>query len=622
MAFRLARSVLESHGPEGVPTPGAAGAAAAVRVDQVLLWGGEVPVVIAALERAGLARVRVRPTFACPGDAEALAESRAAAQRLGALVPRAGRGDAAVLHAERFAAPGRLLLCAGRLPACGALGMLAVERDALEVAEVLAGAPFVLEDMRVLGVDLRGALVEGSGGADLALAMLARLRAAGETPDVVEFAGSGLEGLEMSERLAACWLLAEAGMPALFPSDERTRAELRALGRDEDWRRVEAAEDDDGPRWSVDLAALDGLIAPAEDPAQVCAARAPDGPAFERVVLGPGATLGDLATLAALCTGRRVRPGVAVTLVPGSRWLRDAALSAGIVERVTEAGVEVADSVQAVVAGGAGEGLAFGAPLRALREGRGRWHVAGLVTCVAMALEGGVVGRVPAPEAGPGATERAAAVEDWMAAEVVTVEEEARGGAGPARRSAPPSPGPLRGETLAVLGDDVESATLLPSGARVEGLRGKVQALAGQVLAGLSPGFAARARERGGGFLVAGEAFARGEPRAAAFICLAELGVVAVLARSFAPGAAPALVRAGVLPLVLANAVGEVDVRPGDVLELPGPVEGAPGARRLAARNLTRGGHVILSSSLTPREAAVVRAGGSLAFTLRGEQGR
>ena len=623
MAFRLARSVLESHGLDEVPSPRGGAGVSAVRVDQVLLCGDEAPAVLAALARAGLDRVRARQAFACPGDAEALAESRALALRLGALVPRAGHGDPAVMHAERFAAPGRLAVCAGRVPACGAFGMLALERDALEVAEVLAGAPLAVDGLRVLGVELAGVPAPGTDGADLALAVLAGLAARGGPPDVIELAGESLARLGIRDRVAACWLLADAGCPALMPSDERTRGELRALGRDEDWRGLEAAtEPGEATPWSIDLAALAPMIAPAEDLARARPARPGDWSGVERVVVGPGATLHDLEALAARCgvPEAGALPGAALAVVPGSRSLHDAALASGLAARLAALGATIGESAQAVLAGSAGGGLAYGVPLEALRQSRGPWHVAGLAGCAAA-----VRGARPEPagaEALPEVPARAVAPDAWL------TPEPAPGDAAPAARPAPGrragrlASDPLRGEVLAVLGDDVASADLLPSGARVEGLRGSLRALAGQVLAGLDPGFAARARERGGGFLVAGEGFARGGPRAAALLCLAELGVVAVLARSFAPGAARALVRAGVLPLSLSGPAEDGRLRAGDVLELPGPLAVAHAPRTLAARDLTRGAHVVLGSALPERDVEVVRAGGALAHLLGAARGR
>jgi aconitate hydratase len=284
------------------------------------------------------------------------------------------------------------------------------------------------------------------------------------------------------------------------------------------------------------------------------------------------------------------------------------------------AGVRVTEGRVAAHAAGSGTGLCCGVPHEDVVSGRARWLVAGVECCAAAALAG-IVMR-------PGRTDEPAVLETagglhadpWMSA-----------GAGPpapesvvkwAVRGAPTAPrGPFRGEVLAVLGDELDCARLLAPGARLDGMRGRLRALAGQLLAGVDPGFAERARERGGGFLVAGTGFARGEPRAAVALCLAESSIRAVLARSYAPGAAQALVHAGVMPLLLTREGTPGPFERGDELELPGLPEALVPAHPLTARNLTRGTHVTLGHDLSVQAIAVLRAGGLLPFVTGGTPG-
>jgi len=279
------------------------------RVDQVLLGRDHAPLAVALLERAGVGRPRVRTVLAetgrgdggeTPGDAD----WRRLALARGMLLPRPGHGAAEVLHRERLAAPGRLVLCAGPLPGCGAFGMLALGADALEAAAVLAGGGQTLRTPRVLAVELSGLLPRGVGGADLALALLARLRGSGTAADVVEFGGAGAGTLPMAERISAAWLLAQAGLASLFPSDELTRAALAALGREQDWRRTGAAAEGGGAAaesgggaWPVALDALDARGAPAAEAAGVIHSDLQKG--FIRAEVVPYEVLSALGSMAA-----------------------------------------------------------------------------------------------------------------------------------------------------------------------------------------------------------------------------------------------------------------------------------------------------------------------------------
>jgi aconitate hydratase len=138
-------------------------------------------------------------------------------------------------------------------------------------------------------------------------------------------------------------------------------------------------------------------------------------------------------------------------------------------------------------------------------------------------------------------------------------------------------------------------------------------ALAHHAFAGLDPAFAERALAHGGGFVVAGRGYGLGNGRAEPALVLAALGVRAVAARSFARAHRDALVRHGVLPLLLASDQEYEGIREGDELEIPGLPEVLETGRPLVVRNLTRGLQLAMSHDLEVREIEVVRAGSSLA---------
>jgi hypothetical protein len=206
---------------------------------------------------------------------------------------------------------------------------------------------------------------------DLALALLLRLKEAGEGVDVIEFGGPGVATLPMADRVGAAWLLAEAGLPTLFPSDETTRTELAALKRGQEWRRLDASEDGTGAVWRLDLAALEPLVAPLDDLEAARPLRALEGTTVGRVLAGPGATLLDLARIVSQLGGRRVHARVECAVVTGSRALLDQAAESGLVERLAAAGVCVAGGQVSAHAAGAGRGCALACLSRPSRRGGG-----------------------------------------------------------------------------------------------------------------------------------------------------------------------------------------------------------------------------------------------------------
>jgi len=618
VSFRLTRALLEAHGLAAVP-PERERDAVLRSVDQVLLGADEAPLVVALLERAGVATLRVRTVLAEGGRGESPVggpgrDWRRAALERGMLLSRPGHGAIGVLQREHLAVPGQMLLHAGPPTAGGAFGMLALAADAIEAAAVLAGGDLRRRRPRVAAVELTESPPIGAGGADLALAVLARAWEAAEVPDVIEFGGEGVSRLPMSERVGAAWLLAEAGVPSLFPSDEMTRAALAALGREHDWRRLEAVAD--GPAtWSVSLASLEPALAPIAPAAGGCAVpaapralRAEVGRPVERVLVGPAATLEDLARLAARLSGRRIAAGTEGVVAAGSRAMLDRAVAAGIVATLLEAGLRVVEGEAAPPGSGSGSGLACGVSPSLLGGARGDWRLGGIEAAAAAMLAGAlampVEGGGTLPEPVP-----VVSVEPWWPP---VVDAAAVGRGAPAEAA-----WPARGEVLAVLGDDAAADTVLPPGARLEEARGRLHAMAGGLLAGIEPDFAERARRRGGGWLVAGRGFLAGSAAAAA-VCLAEAGVWGILARSYAPGSACTLVHAGVIPFV----VGGEAPRRGDEVEVAGLPHALLPGHPVAGRNLTSGVALSLGHDLSAREVAILRRGGLVSAAWAGGEER
>jgi len=130
----------------------------------------------------------------------------------------------------------------------------------------------------------------------------------------------------------------------------------------------------------------------------------------------------------------------------------------------------------------------------------------------------------------------------------------------------------------------------------------------------MDPGFADRARAAGCGVVVAGHNYGQGSSRENAATMLRQLGVRAVLARSYARIHRSNLINWGVLPLILdPDLPGDALPALGDRLEFRSWRErlaaAAPG-EPLAVRNVTRGSDIHVHHDLTPEELEIVLAGG------------
>jgi aconitate hydratase len=167
---------------------------------------------------------------------------------------------------------------------------------------------------------------------------------------------------------------------------------------------------------------------------------------------------------------------------------------------------------------------------------------------------------------------------------------------------------------LLKLGERVAGEWILPWGARMQPHVAEIASLAQHAFASLDCEFPASAWRQGGGFVVAGREFGMAPHREQAALVLVELGVRAVLARSFDRGFLRRLAQAGVLPLRLRLESDYHALAAGDELEIPGLPETLEPGKPLVVRNLTRASQHTLPHDLGAREIELIRAGGLLAL--------
>ncbi|MBI5168835.1 MAG: hypothetical protein HZA61_05050, partial [Candidatus Eisenbacteria bacterium] len=511
-----------------------------------------------------------------------------AAAAAGATFVRPGAGPAASVHRRRFAAPGRSLAAAS--PGCagaGACAMLGLQADRVERAAALAGEPLVFARPPVIGVCLDDDVPADRGGAEIVHALAAeharRCRGA-----VLEFHGRGLASLPMHERIAVATLAPAllGAFAVVFPSDARTRAALRVLGREPDWRSAEGA-----------CAGFDEEIALATD-----ALAAPPGE-LSLVRVSALAEDDDVAIVARAAAAARVRPAIEVVL--GGRAAQTVQEREGVLEQLRGAGAVLfapespeaqAPSAAAFVIGDD----PFLAP--------GPRHL----SARAFARAAGADGEDAAPPAaGPRALD-----EDELIAPPAVAPEVERSARHRVPSVPPPLMGTLRATVLLEAGDHARCDRILAWGPRTAALRGDAGALAEYAFRAFDERFAARCVAHGGGVVVAGTQYGAGEPCEHAARVTAALGIRAVIAQSFAGRHARALASYGVLPLVWRGEPADPPLRAGDEIEIVDVAE-AIGSRRVALRHLTGGWQWDVGHDLDARALEVVRAGGLLGWCAR-----
>ncbi len=614
------------------------GAEISIRIDQTLTQDATGTLAYLQFEALGLPEVRnelalsyvdhntLQTGFENADDHRFL---RSAAAKYGVRFSRPGNGISHQVHLERFAAPGKTLLGSdSHTPTAGAMGMIAIGAGGLDVAMAMAGQPFSLPMPAIVRVRLTGAFGPWVSAKDVILELVRKLSVRGGVGRIFEYAGDGLDRLSLPERATIANMGAELGATAsIFPSDEQTRRYLAAQDREGDWSPIGADADAayDG-ELEVALDRLEPLVALPHSPDNVVPLSQAAGTPIQQVVIGSctNSSYRDLFIAAKVLEGHTVHPDVSLVIAPGSRQAFLMAESAGLIEIFVRAGARVIESACGPCIG-MGQAPASGAAsLRSFnRNFAGRsgtqdaqLYLASPEICAVAALTGQISDPralgMHYPEV-PQIPERYD-VDDRLIldgpADAVPIVR------GPNIAPLPTFPrlaDSLQGPVLLRLGDDVSTDAIMPAGSKILPLRSNIPALSVYAFAQVDPTFPARAKQQPEGFVVAGSNFGQGSSREHAAIVLRYLGVVAVVARSFARIHAANLVNFGVVPLLFAD---DGDGRPlgeGDLLRLDAIDEAlARGARELPLEVLTQGRTIRVRHELTERQIAIVRAGGLL----------
>ena len=227
------------------------------------------------------------------------------ARRIGVICTRPASGICHQLHLERFAKPGKSLLGSdSHTPNAGGIGMLAIGAGGFDVAMAMAGEPFFFQMPGIVKVLLTGKLPPFVSAKNIILEVLRRISVKGGLNAILEYAGSGVQSLNATERATLCNMGAETGATtSLFPSDDITQRWLRAQGREEDWVSIVADEDafyDD--LLEIDLSTLEPLIALPHSPDSVVPVREAAGIEIDQVMFGgcTNSSLQDLLSVAHL----------------------------------------------------------------------------------------------------------------------------------------------------------------------------------------------------------------------------------------------------------------------------------------------------------------------------------
>jgi aconitate hydratase len=549
------------------------------------------------------------------------------AAKYGLLFSRPGNGICHQVHLERFGVPGKTLLGSdSHTPTGGALGMLAMGAGGLDVALAMAGVPFSIPRPKVLKVELKGRLRPWVAAKDVILEVLRVLTVKGGVGKILEYCGEGVSTLTVPERGTITNMGAELGATtSIFPSDEQTRRFLEAQGRGSDFRPLAADGDAEYDETLViDLSTLEPLIALPHSPDKVVPVREVAGMPVDQCFIGSctNSSYLDLARTAEILRGRRVAERTSLCIAPGSRQTLLMITKNGILTDFITSGARLLESACGPCIGIGQAPCSGGVSLRTSNrnfEGRSGTkdalvHLVSAETAAVSALRGVITDPRTLGEAVEVRLPEQYIVDDSM---VLLPPEDGASveiRRGPNIKPLPeflPMADEIQGEVLLKMGDNITTDHILPAGSRIMSLRSNLPAISEYCFNIVDPSFPERARNAGGGILVAGENYGQGSSREHAALSPLFLGVKAIITVSYARIHRQNLVNAGILPLLFEDRADLEKIAQGDRLELVNLHSSLEG-ECVEVRNVTTGVRIRTRHGLSRRQREILLAGGAL----------
>lgn len=634
MGLNLTQKLIKSHLVEGTMVPGAE---IGIRIDQTLTQDSTGTMAYLQLEAMEIDRVKTKLSVAYV-DHNMLQEGfenaddhlyiQTVAAKYGIFFSRPGNGICHQVHLERFGVPGQTLLGSdSHTPTNGGLGMLAIGAGGLDVAAAMAGQPYFLTMPKVVKVELTGKLAAFVTAKDIILELLRRLTVKGGVGKIFEYTGAALADLTVPERATIANMGAELGATtSVFPSDEVTRAFLRAQGREEAWIELKADPDAEYDQVIViDLNELEPLAAKPHSPDNVAKVREIGPIKVDQVAIGSctNSSYQDLMKVARILKGKAVHSGVSLVISPGSRQVLAMLAENGALADLINAGARILEAGCGPCIGMGQAPASNAVSLRTFnRNFKGRCgtlsadvYLVSPETAAASAVFGVLADPrgldvdldVPMPEK--------FLINDNMIIPPALEPEQVEIIRGPNIKPFPqntPLKGSLEGKVLIKLGDHITTDHIMPSNAKLLPFRSNIPYLAQYCLTPCDPEFPRRAEENGGGIIVGGENYGQGSSREHAALVPLYLGIKAVIAKSFARIHRANLINSGIIPLTFTDPSQYDQVRESDLLEIEDVESQLGSGSEIVLHNRTQGRVLPLRCELTAKERAVLLMGGKI----------
>ncbi len=637
MGMTIAQKIIAAHLIEGDMTPGSE---IALRIDQTLTQDATGTMAYLELETMGIPRVKTELSVAYVDhntlqsgfeNADDHRYLQTVAAKYGVHFSRPGNGICHQVHLERFGKPGKTLIGSdSHTPTGGGIGMLAFGAGGLDVAVAMGGGAYYITMPKMFKVELSGKLSPYVTAKDVSLELLRILSVKGGVGAIIEWGGEGIKTLSVPERATVTNMGTELGATtSIFPSDETTRAFLKAQGREEDYIPLSSDEDAVYDRIiSIDLSALKPMIACPHSPDNVVSVESLKGTKVDQVCIGSctNSSLMDMLKVAEMLKGKTIHPSVSLSVSPGSKQVLRMLSDCGALSHILASGARVLECACGPCIGMGFSPNSGGVSLRTFNRnflGRsgtkdGQVYLVSPETAVAAALTGYITDPTTLPPMDAIVMPEHFTIDDSavLAPLPPAKAETAEVLRGPNIKEFPksqPLAKSLQAQLVLKVGDDITTDHIMPAGAKILPYRSNIPFLSQFCFQVCDPEFSERAKKAGDGVIIGGSNYGQGSSREHAALVPMYLGIRCVIAKSFARIHVANLINAGILPLTFENPEDYDALTQGSKLSFSDLHKGIETGKVIMTDDTGR--TYALKGEFTDRQKKILLCGGLLSYT-------
>ncbi|CUP74587.1 aconitate hydratase [Clostridium baratii] len=635
MGDNLVNKILKSHLMDGeIKTS----MPISIKIDQTLTQDSTGTMAYLQLEAMGIDKVKTKRSVAFV-DHNMLQQGfenaddhkfiQTVASKHGIYFSKPGNGICHQVFLERFSKPGETLIGSdSHTPTAGGVGMLAIGAGGLDVALAMGGVAYNINTPKVCKVNLINKLNKMVAAKDIILEVLRRLSVKGGVGRVFEYGGEGVLSLSVPERATITNMGAELGATtSIFPSDERTLEFFKAQGREDEW--IEFKPDKDAAydeEITIDLSKLKSLAAKPHSPDNVDEVENIGKIKVDQVAIGSctNSSYADLMKVSKILKGRKVHKDVSLVIAPGSRQVMEMLARNGALGDIISAGARILENSCGPCIGMGQAPGTDGVSLRTFNRnfyGRSgtlsaKVYLVSPETAAVSAITGVLTDPRELDVDLDFEMPKEFLIDDSMIIKPAKDGAEVEVKRGPNIKVFPinkPLGEKIEGKVVIKVSDNITTDHIMPSNSKLLPFRSNIPYLSEFCFNTIDSEFPKRAKENGGGIIVAGSNYGQGSSREHAALAPLYLGIKGVIAKSFARIHKANLINNGIVPLEFIN---EDDYEDIDLMDeiIINDIKDALVKGEVKAINATKNLEYKLKADLTEKEIEVIKAGGRLNY--------